>query len=196
MSTVSSEQQIIEIIEMLIPFKCNFTSSKGLKHKLENIDLKKLLRELKVKQPLTETVDANVTGKAEHRRRTWHPVLVSAGGDMRGPSPLDVSVIFKGLRHNTYMIVAWTEAWGQLADCNSPAAEAIRNYLDVCLDYHSRVLAEPAKYLDTGDEASWREFETRRVIKATLPPETIAEVDRRVRDLKERLGDSTTKRER
>jgi hypothetical protein len=188
-------QQIIDILEMLIPFKAGFTSSKGLKNKLKNIDLYGLLQ--KLKQPLAETVDENVTGETGHRQRMWRPVLISAGADMRRSPPLKVPEILAdagaALHLNALKIIAWSETLKQIADWDSPAGKAIRNYLDVFLDYHSRVLDE---YLDAGDEANWRAFETRRVVEATLPPEKFAEVERHVRDLKERLGDSTTKRER
>ena len=112
--------------------------------------------------------------------------------------------VLKVLRLNALKIMAWTEALGQIADRNSLPAEAIADYLEALLDFHSCVLAEPAEHSTTppaeaktaarsgnGCSLTWP------IIEVTLPPETIAAVNRRVRDLEERLcsGDPTAKRE-
>ena len=114
--------------------------------------------------------------------------------DTTPAAPFDITTILKVLRLNALKIMAWTETLGRATDWDSLQAEAILDYIDGLLDFHSCVLGKPAEYSTTppaeakiaarsGDGCSL----TWPTIEATLPPETIAAVDRRVQDLEERL---------
>ena len=199
MSTVSSEQQIIEIIEMLIPFKCNFTSTKGLKNKLENIDLERLLGELK--QPSTEPP----RGSAPIETNLPHEKVVEIKRYMKA-APLDMAR--KDLRLSAANFLAWTEVLGRITSWDSPAAVAIRNYLDAILNYQQCILAEPAEYAkkpayardDMGAPPEYVEnnyplYRTWQVVVDTVPGENKSEVLERTIELC-RVGNPTTKRER